>query len=191
MWDATARKYSDVVNRVSAMLQQAELKDEVSERLTKHLNAFLKKCEKPEFHIALVGAIKAGKSSLINAILAEELASTEVTPETAALTKLRGSARPDQIMITFYSATDWDKLWHSVQDAGSSKFLEEFEALHAAQEKDNWVGHEPVVIESGSREELKEEIRKWTSSRSATRLFRKGSRGCAQGSAAPRGRCPC
>lgn len=74
-------------------------------------------------------------------------------------------------MITFYSAADWDKLWHSVQDAGSSKFLEEFEALHAAQEKDNWVGHEPVVIESGSREELKEEIRKWTSSRSATHYF--------------------
>ena len=128
--------------------------------MTKQLNAFLKKCEKPEFHIALVGAIKAGKSSLINAILGEELASTEVTPETAALTKFRGSHVTDQIMITFYSATDWDKLWHSVQDAGSSKFLEEFEALHAAQEKDNWVGHEPVVIESGSREELKEEIRK-------------------------------
>lgn len=171
MWDATAQKYSDVVNRVSAMLQQAELKDEVSERLTKQLNAFLKKCEKPEFHIALVGAIKAGKSSLINAILGEELASTEVTPETAALTKFRGSRTTDQIMITFYSAADWDKLWHSVQDAGSSKFLEEFEALHAAQEKDNWVGHEPVVIESGSREELKEEIRKWTSSRSATHYF--------------------
>ncbi|MFQ9126989.1 MAG: hypothetical protein ACLR4Z_09670 [Butyricicoccaceae bacterium] len=78
-----------------------------------------------------------------------------------------------------------------MQDAGSSKFLEEFEALHAAQEKDNWVGHEPVVIESGSREELKEEIRKWTSSRSATHYFVKEVEVAPQGSAAPRGRCSC
>ena len=171
LWDATVRKYSDTMRRVSAILGQAELKEEVSERLLKQMDAFLKKCEKPEFHIALVGAIKAGKSSLINAILGEELASTEVTPETAALTKFRGSRKGDSITITFYSATDWKKLWSSVQEAGASKFLEEFKALNAAQEKDKWINHEPVTIRSENREALKEEIHKWTSSRSATHYF--------------------
>lgn len=85
------------------MLQQAELKDEVSERLTKQLNAFLKKCEKPEFHIALVGAIKAGKSSLINAILGEELASTEVTPGDGCADKVprQPHDRPDHDYVLF------------------------------------------------------------------------------------------
>lgn len=171
MWDATAHKYAGVVRKVSNMLKQEELQSEVNDRITQQINAFLAKCAKPEFHIALVGAIKAGKSSLINAILGEELASTEVTPETAALTKFRGNPDADKISISFYTAAEWKKLWSSVQEAGGGKFMDEFRALNAEQEKSKWVGHEPVVIESGSREELKEEIRKWTSSRSATHYF--------------------
>lgn len=171
MWDATAQKYSGVVRNVSNMLKQEEFQSEVPGRVTQQINAFLAKCSKPEFHIALVGAIKAGKSSLINAILGKELASTEVTPETAALTKFSGNPDVDKISISFYSADEWKKLWRSVQDAGDSKFMDEFRALNAEQEKSNWVNHEPVVIESASREELKEEIRKWTSSRSATHYF--------------------
>ena len=45
------------------------------------MDTFLKKCKGAEFHIALVGAIKAGKSTLINAILGYDYASTKVTPE--------------------------------------------------------------------------------------------------------------
>lgn len=171
MWDATAQKYAGVVHKVSNMLKQEELQSEVSERITKQISSFLEKCSKPEFHIALVGAIKAGKSSLINAILDEELASTEVTPETAALTKFRGNPDGDKISILFYSDNEWKKLWHSVQDVGDSKFMEEFRNLNAEQEKSRWVNHEPIVIEPGNRDELKKEIQKWTSSRSATHYF--------------------
>lgn len=171
LWDATAAKYAKTVETVEKLLQQDELKNEVTPRITRQMTAFLEKCEKPEFHIALVGAIKAGKSSLINAILDDELASTEVTPETAALTKFRGNRTADRVTITFYSAHEWELLWKSVQDAGDSKFMEEFQALNAEQEKANWVNHAPVIIESQSRDQLKGEIEKWTSSRSATHYF--------------------
>ena len=171
LWDATAAKYAKTVKTVEKLLQQDELKNEVTPRITRQMAAFLEKCEKPEFHIALVGAIKAGKSSLINAILDDELASTQVTPETAALTKFRRNRTADRVTITFYSAHEWKLLWKSAQDAGDSKFMEEFQALNAKQEKANWVDHAPVVVESESRDQLKAEIEKWTSSRSATHYF--------------------
>lgn len=171
LWDTTAARYAKTVETVGKLLQQDELKNEVTPRITRQMTAFLEKCEKPEFHIALVGAIKAGKSSLINAILNDELASTQVTPETAALTKFRGNRTADRVTITFYSAHEWELLWKSAQDAGDSKFMEEFQALNAEQEKANWVNHAPVIIESQSRDQLKGEIEKWTSSRSATHYF--------------------
>lgn len=171
LWDATAAKYAKTVDTVEKLLQQNELKNEVTPRITRQMTAFLEKCEKPEFHIALVGAIKAGKSSLINAILDDELASTQVTPETAALTKFRGNRTADRVTITFYSDHEWELLWKSAQDAGDSKFMEEFQALNAEQEKANWVDHAPVVVESQSPDQLKNEIEKWTSSRSATHYF--------------------
>ena len=171
LWDTTAARYAKTVETVGKLLQQDELKNEVTPRITRQMTAFLEKCEKPEFHIALVGAIKAGKSSLINAILNDELASTQVTPETAALTKFRGNRTADRVTITFYSAHEWELLWKSVQDAGDSKFMEEFQALNAEQEKANWVNHAPVIVESQSRDQLKAEIEKWTSSRSATHYF--------------------
>lgn len=171
LWDTTAARYAKTVETVGKLLQQDELKNEVTPRITRQMTAFLEKCEKPEFHIALVGAIKAGKSSLINAILNDELASTQVTPETAALTKFRGNRTADRVTITFYSAHEWELLWKSAQEAGDSKFMEEFQALNAEQEKANWVNHAPVIVESQNRDQLKAEIEKWTSSRSATHYF--------------------
>ena len=187
LWDATVAKYARTVERVRNLMSQDELQGEVSPRLDQQMRAFLAKCEKQEFHIALVGAIKAGKSSLINAMLDEELASTEVTPETASLTKFRGG-QSDCVSISFYSLREWEELWKSANPPletkrgqspeksadtvrEDSRFMQEYRELHAEKEKDNWVGHAPVYVECDSREALKEEIRKWTSSRYATHYF--------------------
>lgn len=171
LWDATVARYAGTIDKVKVLLGQEELKGEVTEKLARQMEAFLEKCQKPEFHIALVGAIKAGKSSLINAILGENLASTEVTPETAALTKFRGSHSDNLISITFYTQREWDKLWTSAKETRSSKYLEEYRELNAEAEKSKWVGHDEVCIACDSCEQLKEEIQKWTSSRSATHYF--------------------
>lgn len=171
LWDETAARYAHTIDRIKAIMAEEELKDSISQRLTRQMEAFLEKCQKPEFHIALVGAIKAGKSSLINAVLGENLASTEVTPETAALTKFRGSRSKDLVSITFYTQREWDKLWSSAKETRSSKYLDEYNELHAEEEKNKWVGHAEVCVTCESREKLKEEIQKWTSSRSAAHYF--------------------
>ena len=171
LWDETVARYANTIDKVKALMAQKELKDSVSERLVRQMEAFLEKCQKPEFHIALVGAIKAGKSSLINAILGENLASTEVTPETAALTKFRGSHGNDLVSVTFYTQREWNKLWASAKKARSSKYLDEYNELNAEEEKSKWVGHDEICVTCDSREKLKEEIQKWTSSRSAAHYF--------------------
>lgn len=137
LWDETVARYAHTIDRIKAIMAEEEFKDSISQRLTRQMEAFLEKCQKPEFHIALVGAIKAGKSSLINAVLGENLASTEVTPETAALTKFRGSHSKDLVSITFYTQREWDKLWTSAKETRSSKYLDEYNELHAEEEKTN------------------------------------------------------
>lgn len=171
LWDATAAKYAETIARVRRLISQAELSPDIPDRLDKQLRTFLEKCTSPEFHIALVGAIKAGKSSLINAMLGEELASTEVTPETAALTKFRRSNKKDYIAVSFYNDNEWKALWKSASGVEDSKFMQEYRDLQAEKEKSQWVGHPDIQVECDTKEDLKETIRKWTSSQSATHYF--------------------
>ena len=171
LWDKTAARYAETIAKVKLLLSEQELAGDIPARLDKQLQIFMDKCANPEFHIALVGAIKAGKSTLINAVLGEELASTEVTPETAALTKFRRSNGKDYVKVSFYSKTEWDLLWKSASGVSDSKFMQEYQMLHAEQEKAQWVGKPAIHAECDSKDELKETIKKWTSSQSATHYF--------------------
>lgn len=170
LWNETVRKYAVTMEQVRKMLLLNEIKPSVSERILSNIQIFLDKCSNPEFHIALVGAIKAGKSTLINALLGYELASTEVTPETASLTKFK-SAKEDYVEVSFYSKEEWNKLWKSVNDAKAEVFLEEYKTLNADAEKNNWLGKDAQQFTCADRIALKEEIKKWTSSKSPTHYF--------------------
>ena len=55
------------------------------ESINRRINDYIENIKNPNYQIAIVGAIKAGKSTLINALIGHELASTNVTPETATL----------------------------------------------------------------------------------------------------------
>lgn len=170
LWDQTVNRYATTMEKVRRILQSEELKNYISSKLLKNMDTFLKRCSNAEFHIALVGAIKAGKSTLINALLGYEYASTKVTPETAALTKFR---KEDQnyVKVSFYSAYEWERLWQSAQKAKASVFLEEYEQLSADNEKDKWVGHEEEQFICETRDQLVKEISRWTSSKSAGHYF--------------------
>lgn len=174
LWDETVRKYAIKIEQIKRVLSEKKLKDDIPRDLTEELSSFLEQCANPEFHIALVGTIKAGKSTLINALLDCELASTCVTPETAALTKFR-HADEDSVEITFYNQEEWGRLWKSVQNATKKSsltvFMEDYKNLNADAVKDEWVGCDVKKVKCDGTDAMKSEIERWTSSRSPVHYF--------------------
>jgi GTP-binding protein EngB required for normal cell division len=135
----------------------------------KNYSAFL---ENPSIDIAIVGTIKAGKSTLINAILDEDISSMEVTPETAALTKVKYSNQIE-LTITFHSTESWQELWSSIEsaDTRNNLFKDSYTSLGADKERDSFVGKVPMTFLPQSLEELKVLVKKYTSSQSASHYF--------------------
>lgn len=170
LWDKTVQKYATKMAKVREILKSEGISELVTTKMFKDMDTFLKRCSDPEFHIALVGAIKAGKSTLINALLGHEYASTKVTPETASLTKFKKGSM-NYVKISFYSEAEWTVLWKSANDAKAAVFLEEYEKLNAEAEKDSWLGKPDKSVVCETKEELVVEIQKWTSSKSVCHYF--------------------
>lgn len=170
LWDVTVQKYANKISKVNRLLQTEGIKGFVTSKMFRDMDHFLKRCSDAEFHIALVGAIKAGKSTLINALLGYEYASTKVTPETAALTKFKkGSV--SGVKVLFYSHDEWDLLWKSANESKATVFLEEYSKIGAENEKEKWLSREELVVTCDNKERLVEEIQKWTSSKSECHYF--------------------
>lgn len=167
VWNDTIDRYAEKVERIHGLVHIKDLQIESNE-LNQKIEDFLTLCRKPDFQIAFVGTIKTGKSTLINALLGHNYASMDVTPETAVLTKFR-SSEMDYVHVTFYNPKEWNMLWKSVQK-GADKFLEEYHALKADQEKDKWVGHGEVHKEIANCD-IEDELSKWSSSKSAVHYF--------------------
>ena len=182
LWDMTVDNYAKKIAQVDRVLSDKILNDKADSENKKsddknkdfdvrnELKAFLSRCASPEFQIALVGTIKAGKSTLINALLNYELASTRVTPETAALTKFK-HADENSVTITFYTSADWDELWKSATSTTNSVFIKDYKKLNADVEKNKWLNHAEEFKTFPDLEKLKAEIEKWTSSTSPSHYF--------------------
>ncbi len=167
-WSKIAAEYSAKVERVKIILNDESISGK-TKQLIKKADSFINRCKTPEFHIAFVGTIKAGKSTLINALLGCDLASTSVTPETAVLTKFRHSEGSNYIKVKFYSKDEWKELWSSIS-GNADVFLQEYKTLDGESVKDKWVGHNPVYTDV-SDEGLTAEIEKWTSSKHVEHYF--------------------
>ena len=128
----------------------------------------------PGLQIAIVGTIKAGKSTFINALFRENIASTEVTPETASLTKFIYS-HENKLVVKFYNKNDWDKLWKSVEDSEkgtkTSIFREEFESSGAKNVERDYIGASDKTIGVVNFEELKSKVKDYTSKQSKIHYF--------------------
>ena len=74
-------------------------------------NIELAKSESRKLSIGIIGAVKAGKSSFLNACIfdGEEYLPKAATPMTAALTKISYSDKPKAI-IHFYTSEDWEMI---------------------------------------------------------------------------------
>lgn len=167
-WDLTVDQYVQKMERLKVILSQPEFSKSSGEKLIKRIGNFVERCKDPVFHIAFVGTIKAGKSTLINALLGRNLASTSVTPETAVLTKFR-SSKQDYIKVTFYTSEEWGQLWGSISN-NADVFKQEYADLHADQEKDEWIDHE-VITKTVDNANIEAEIERWTSSKHVEHYF--------------------
>lgn len=168
VWDDTVDLYTRKVEKCRALIGIPETGAGNNTDIADKMVDFLNMCKTSEFQIAFVGTIKTGKSTLINALLGSDYASMAVTPETAALTKFRSSPR-DYVRVKFYSPEEWDKLWESRTSAADA-FMQEYEELHAEEQKSTWVGHGEEYTELPN-DKIKEELKKWSSSKSAEHYF--------------------
>ena len=128
----------------------------------------------PGLQIAIVGTIKAGKSTFINALFEENIASTDVTPETASLTKFKYSPQ-NKLLVKFYNKKEWEELWESVKESESRSktkiFREEFESSGAKNIESQYIGKSDETIEVSNIEDLKNKVKEYTSKNSKIHYF--------------------
>ena len=167
-WDDLTDAYAAKVEKLNALFKIPGMGAENNSAIVQKINDFLGLCRNPDFQIAFVGTIKTGKSTLINALLGKNYASMAVTPETAALTKFRASPR-DYVKITFYTQSEWDKLWAS-RTSGAEAFMREYEELDGDKHKSTWVNHAPCH-KFMSNDEIQDELKIWSSSKRAEHYF--------------------
>lgn len=157
------------IDRVRKEFNNVDFKD-----VEKQLNSQKEWIEKPDLEVAIVGNIKAGKSTFINAFLKENIASVEVTPETASLTKFKYS-QTNNLIISFYRQNEWDELWESVEnsdrDINKSVFKRDFEKLNANSIKNDYLNKEELHINCNSVEDLIDKVKEYTSKQSAKHYF--------------------
>ncbi|MDR2864788.1 MAG: dynamin family protein [Spirochaetaceae bacterium] len=139
-------------------------------RWTKEVEQYKEFAENPVFQVAVVGAIKAGKSTLLNAMLGEELTSTEVTPETASLTIFKYSPE-NYVKVKFLSRLEWDELWASATKKADSIFAKEFQNVNGERYVNEWAGHKEIEEKFSSIEKLKTTIKRYSSSKSGEHYF--------------------
>lgn len=167
-WDSLIDAYSAKVERLDALFRIPGMGAENNSAVVQKVKDFLSLCRNPDFQIAFVGTIKTGKSTLINALLGKNYASMAVTPETAALTKFRASTR-DYVKITFYTKSEWDKLWAS-RTEGASAFMKEYEELDGDKHKGKWINHAPLYKQM-TNDAIEDELKIWSSSKRAEHYF--------------------
>ena len=175
-WNETIKKYVKNLSLSQVLLnnlKKEEYFDSFSnffENINSEIENYIKDAKNPTYQIAIVGAIKAGKSTLINALIGDDLASVSVTPETATLTKFRYSEK-NYVKIKFYSQDKWEKIWKNAILKKATKFINEYKKLNAESIKNNLLGKKEERKEFLDINELKIEIEKWTSSQSKEHYF--------------------
>lgn len=168
-WDKKLDRDIVKFETIRECIKYVDIDETMKNLLINKIDQFIDRCANEEFQIAFVGTIKAGKSTLINALLGKNYASTSVTPETAVLTKFRHSSEKDYIKVVFYNSEEWTQLWNSISN-NADVFKQEYAALNGENEKTKWIGHDEIFQEVSS-ENIEAEIEKWTSSKMAAHYF--------------------
>ena len=172
IWDLTAQKTERVFQKIKRLVEIGGLPGYTKE-LSVDIENLINKCKNAEFQIAVVGVMKAGKSFLMNALIGAEIASVEVNPETAALTKFR-SANGYYVTVKFHDRSQWEKLKKSAENSkktGKDSLVSRLTSPVTRKKESKWIGHKDVTIKCKNLEELQENVKKYTSSQEVDHLF--------------------
>lgn len=165
------RKIEEIEKSIETVEKEFNVKFDDERKDIKEQKAFI---DEPDLQIAIVGTIKAGKSTFINALFEENIASTDVTPKTASLTKFRYSTK-NKLEVKFYNKTEWDELWESVKKSEEKTktkiFRDEFESSGAENIKNDYIGASDKIEEVSNIEELKNKVKEYTSKNSKIHYF--------------------
>ena len=165
------RKIEEIEKSIETVEKEFNVKFDDERKDIKEQKAFI---DEPDLQIAIVGTIKAGKSTFINALFEENIASTDVTPETASLTKFKYSSQ-NKLLVKFCSREEWRKLWESVEEAErrtkTNIFRKEFEKSGAKSIENDYLGKSDETIEVSNIEDLKNKVKEYTSKNSKIHYF--------------------
>lgn len=171
VWDMTARKTARILKKVDRFAQIGSIK--YPKELKDDMDELKNMCKTAEFQIAIVGVMKAGKSFLMNSLIGHEIASVQDNPETATLTKFR-SAKGYYLKLKFHNVEEWEKLKKSAANTGTTSDKGLQKLLNNPDVKNNekkWIGMNNIIIECKDIYELKEKVKKVTSSESISHIF--------------------
>lgn len=172
VWDLTAKKAERVLRKVKTLAKIGQVPGYTDE-LASDVDNLINKCKNAEFQIAVVGVMKAGKSFLMNALIGAEIASVEVNPETAALTKFR-SANGYYVLVKFHNKVQWEKLKASAKNStktGKDSLATRLTNPAIAKMESEWVNHDDLKIVCNGLGKLQETVKKYTSSQAIEHLF--------------------
>jgi GTPase SAR1 family protein len=167
--DEKFRKMKKIRNiSYKAMKDKGEENAPVYRKIYGLSQKFFSDYRKKRIEIAVVGTVKAGKSSLINALIGTRLASVDPTPETSILVKYRTTSEGNYLKISFYTEAQWNKLWSTTKNA--TVFRKEYDRLEAENIKYDYLNKPKKYIKCSS-EELPNIMMEWSKSDAPKHFF--------------------
>lgn len=167
--DDKFRKMKKIKNiAYKAMKDKGEENAPVYRKIYGLTQKFFSDYRKRRIEIAVVGTVKAGKSSLINALIGTRLASVDPTPETSILVKYRTTSEGNYLKINFYMEAQWNKLWSTAKNA--TVFRNEYDRLGAENIKYEYL-NKPQKYITCSSEELPRIMMEWSKSDAPKHFF--------------------
>lgn len=167
--DDKFRKMKKIKNiAYKAMKDKGEENAPVYRKIYGLTQKFFSDYRKRRIEIAVVGTVKAGKSSLINALIGTHLASVDPTPETSILVKYRTTSEGNYLKINFYTEAQWNKLWSTAKNA--TVFRNEYDRLGAENIKYEYL-NKPQKYITCSSEELPRIMMDWSKSDTPKHFF--------------------
>lgn len=167
--DDKFRKMKKIKNiAYKAMKDKGEENAPVYRKIYGLTQKFFSDYRKRRIEIAVVGTVKAGKSSLINALIGTHLASVDPTPETSILVKYRTTSEGNYLKINFYTEAQWNKLWSTAKNA--TVFRNEYDRLGAENIKYEYL-NKPQKYITCSSEELPCIMMEWSKSDTPKHFF--------------------